>query len=98
MLFPSRLLLPRIRRPRLGRLFPITPNHDHAQETAHDGRSEEDEDDRYADGPDARGEEVVEGVALVDEGLGKGLLVDVYGERIFGEKRGKRRKEGGGMK
>ena len=74
-----RFLLPRLRRPRLGRLLTITPYHDHAQKAAHDCRGEKNEDDGYADGPDARREEVVEGVALVDEGLGWGKEVLVHG-------------------
>ena len=58
-------LLPR----RLCSFLPITPYHDHGQKTSHDGRAQKNEDDGYADGPDTGREEVVERVALVDEGL-----------------------------
>lgn len=80
-----RLLLPRLHRPRLGRFLPITPYHNHSQKAADDGRTEEDEDDGDADGPDARGEEVVEGVAGVDEGLGgEGGWVSFVGKGVYG--------------
>lgn len=54
----------------LGGLLLVAPDHDYAEEGADDGGGEEDEDDGDADGPDARGEEVLEGVVRVDEGLG----------------------------
>jgi len=66
---PLGFLLPRLYRPRLRSFLPITPYHNHTQEAAHDCRAKEYQDDGYADGPDARGEEVVERMALVDEGL-----------------------------
>jgi hypothetical protein len=47
----------------------VAPDHDDAEEGADDGGSEEDEDDGDADGPLARGEEVLEGVVVVDKGL-----------------------------
>lgn len=53
----------------LGGLLLVAPDHDDAQEGADDGGGEQDEDDGDADGPDARGEEVLEGVVRVDEGL-----------------------------
>lgn len=53
----------------LGGLLLVAPDHDDAEEGADDGGGEEDEDDGDADGPDARGEEVLEGVVRVDEGL-----------------------------
>lgn len=53
----------------LGGLFPVTPDHNHADKGADDGGGEEDKEDRNADGPDARGEEGVEDVVVVDEGL-----------------------------
>lgn len=49
--------------------FPIAPYHDHTQKATHDGGAEEDQDDWDANGPDARREEVVRGVAGIDEGL-----------------------------
>ena len=63
------LLLPSVCRPRLCCLFPITPYHNDAQEAPYDCRSEQDENDWYANGPDAGREEVVERVALIDKGL-----------------------------
>ena len=54
---------------RLGRLLAVALDHDDAEEAADDGGAEEDQDDGDADGPDARGEEVLEGVVRVDEGL-----------------------------
>lgn len=69
--FPSsNLILLLGRRFRLGRLFPITPHHDHAEKGAHHSGAEQDEDDGDADGPLAEEEEVLEGVVVVDEGLG----------------------------
>ena len=53
----------------LGGLFPVTPHHDQADEGAHDGGPEDDEEDRDADGPDARGKKRVEDVVVVNEGL-----------------------------
>ncbi|MBE3041360.1 hypothetical protein IMZ48_02005 [Candidatus Bathyarchaeota archaeon] len=53
----------------LGGLFLVTPHHDHADEGADDGGGEDNEEDGDADGPDARGEEGVEDVVGVDEGL-----------------------------
>jgi hypothetical protein len=53
----------------LGGLLLVALDHDDAEEGAHDGGGEQDEDDGDADGPDARGEEVLEGVVRVDEGL-----------------------------
>ena len=61
----------------LGGLFLVTPHHDHADEGADDGGGEDYEEDGDADGPVARGEEGVEGVVGVDEGLW-GLLA-VFG-------------------
>ena len=68
-LCPLSLLLPSICRPGLCFLFPITPYHNDAQKAPYDCRSEKDENDWYANGPDAGREEVVEGVALIDKGL-----------------------------
>ena len=53
----------------LGRLLPVAPDHDDAEEGADDGGPEQDENDGYADRPDAGGEEVLERVVRVDEGL-----------------------------
>lgn len=43
-------------------LLPVAANHDHAQERADDGRTQKDEDDGYANCPNARGEDVLERV------------------------------------
>lgn len=53
----------------LGGLLLVAADHDDAEEGADDGGADEDEDDGDADGPDARGEEVLELVVVVDEGL-----------------------------
>lgn len=53
----------------LGGLLPVAPDHDDAQEGADDGGAQQDQDHGYADGPLARGEEAVERVIEVDEGL-----------------------------
>ncbi len=53
----------------LGGLLAVASNHDHAEERADDGGTEEDENDGDADGPDAREEEVLERVVIVDKGL-----------------------------
>lgn len=53
----------------LGGLLLVAADHDDGQEGADDGGAEQDEDDGYADGPDARGEYCVEGVVGVYEGL-----------------------------
>lgn len=53
----------------LGGLLLVALDHDDAEEGANDGGGEEDENDGDADGPDARGKEVLEGVVRVDEGL-----------------------------
>lgn len=71
----SSFLLPRRHRLCLRRFLPVTPDHNHAQETAHDGRAKQYQDDGYADGPDARWKEVVQGVAGVDERLWEGERV-----------------------
>lgn len=63
-----RLLLGR-RRLGLGCLLPVALDHHHAQKGADDGCAQEDEDHGDADGPLARGEDVLEGVVGVDEGL-----------------------------
>lgn len=47
----------------------VAADHDDAQEGADDGGAEKDQDDRYPDGPDARGENVLERVVRVDKGL-----------------------------
>lgn len=65
---PRVLVLLLGRRLGLGRLLPITPDHDHAQERAYDSGAEKDEDDGDANGPLAGEEEVLEGVVVVDEG------------------------------
>lgn len=60
---------------RLGHLLPVALDHDDAKKGADDGRAQQDEDDGDADGPNARGEEVLERVVRVDKGLGRALLV-----------------------
>lgn len=52
-------------------LLPVAPDHDDAQEGADDGGAQQDQDDGYADGPLARGEEAVQRVVEVHEGLQK---------------------------
>jgi hypothetical protein len=53
----------------LGRSLPITPDHNHAQETSHNRTAEEQEDYWNANGPDAGREEGLDEVRVVDEGL-----------------------------
>lgn len=53
----------------LGSFLLIAPNHDHADEGADNGRTQEEEDDGNANGPDAGEEQVLKGVVLVNEGL-----------------------------
>lgn len=54
---------------RLGGLLPVAPDHDDAEEGPHDSGAEEDQDHGDSDGPDARGEEVLERVVGIDKGL-----------------------------
>jgi len=69
----------------LGGLLAVAPYHDHADEGAHDGGTDEEDDDGDADGPDARGEEVLENVVVVNEGLWKEeqKLVSIKSIRLF---------------
>jgi hypothetical protein len=53
----------------LGSLLPVAPDHDHAEERANYCAAEKNEDDGYANCPDTRGEDVLEWVLGVDEGL-----------------------------
>ena len=53
-------------------LLAIASDHDEAEEAADDSAAEEEEDDGDANGPDARREEGLEGMRLVDEGLDGG--------------------------
>jgi hypothetical protein len=53
----------------LGGLLSVAADHDQAQERANHGAAQEDEDDGDADGPLARGEDVLERVVVVDKGL-----------------------------
>lgn len=55
-------------------LLAVASDHDDAEEGAHDGGTEENQDDGDADGPDARREDAVEGVVGIDEGLPEGNL------------------------
>ena len=68
----SGLLLPTRRSLSLRSFLPIAPYHNHTKERAHNGRADEREYDGYANGPDAGWEEVVQWVAVVDEGLDEG--------------------------
>lgn len=52
-----------------GGLLPVAADHDYAEEGSHHGGAQEDKDHGDADRPDAWGEEVLEGVVCVDEGL-----------------------------
>lgn len=67
----SSLFLARLKSlgPRLRRLLLVGADHDHGEERAHDGRPEEDEDNGDADGPDARWEERVERMVVINEWL-----------------------------
>lgn len=53
----------------LGRLLLVAVDHDDAYEGTNHGRSQEGQDDRDTDGPDARREDVMERVARVDKWL-----------------------------
>lgn len=53
----------------LGSFLLVASDHDHADEGADNGGTEEEEDDGDADGPDAREEEVLKGVVVVNKGL-----------------------------
>lgn len=53
----------------LGSLLLVAADHDDGQERADDGRTEENEDNRDSDSPDAGEEEVLERVVIVDKGL-----------------------------
>lgn len=55
-------------------LFPVALDHDHAQKAPDDGGAKQDQDDGDANGPDARGEEVVQGVPGIDKRLGREML------------------------
>lgn len=57
------------RRLGLGRLLLVAVDHDDTYEGAHHGRSQEGQDNRDADGPNTRREDVVERVARVDKRL-----------------------------
>ena len=54
---------------RLQRLLAITPDHDEAEEASDDGAAKQQQDHGDADRPDARREEGLQRVVLVDEGL-----------------------------
>lgn len=69
---PLLLLRGLLRLRRLERLLPVAPDHDAGEEAADDGAAEQDQDDGDADGPDARREERLERVVLVDEGHQQG--------------------------
>jgi hypothetical protein len=67
--FKTQGLLRLLRLSRFGGFFAIAPHHDDAQETAHDGAAQQQQDDGDADGPDAGREEGLDRVRVVDEGL-----------------------------
>lgn len=50
-------------------LLLVAVDHHNPDKCAHHGRTQQREDNRDADGPDARGEEIVERMARVDKGL-----------------------------
>ena len=52
-------------------LLPVAPYHDNRKETTDDSGEEDYENDGDANGPDARGEQRVENMAIVDKGLGR---------------------------
>ncbi len=56
----------------LGSLLLVAADHNHAEECADDGRAEQQEDDRDADSPDARQEEVLQRVIGIDKRLEAG--------------------------
>lgn len=56
-------------------LLPVASNHNDAEEGTDNGRDDEDENYGDADGPDARGEEVLERVVGIDEGLAGALVI-----------------------
>lgn len=53
----------------LGGLLLVAVDHHNPDKCAHHGRTQQREDNRDTDGPDARGEEIVERMARVDKGL-----------------------------
>lgn len=55
----------------LRRFLPIALDHDHTQKATDNGRSQQDQNDRNANSPDPRREEIVEGVPKVNEWLEK---------------------------
>ena len=50
-------------------LLLVAPDHNHAEERANNSGTEEDDNDGDADSPNARREEVLERVVVVDKGL-----------------------------
>lgn len=54
---------------RLQCLLAVASNHDNTEEAADHRAAEKQEDDWDSNGPDARREEVLNGVRIVDEGL-----------------------------
>lgn len=58
-------------------LLAVAPYHDHGEKAADDGGEEDHEDHGYADGPDARGKEGLQGVVFVDKGLMYGQCMKV---------------------
>lgn len=59
-------------------LLLVAPNHDHAKERSNDSGTEEDDNDGDTNGPNARREEVLERVVVVDKGLKQLLAHNVF--------------------
>lgn len=75
----------------LGSLLSVALDHDDAEERPHDCRSQQNENDGNANGPDARGEEVLERVVGIDKGLARGLsenefvFINIGGKSFYHE-------------
>ena len=54
---------------RLGSLLPITLDHNHTQKASHHCSAQQQQNDRYANRPDARWKELLDGMGVVYEGL-----------------------------
>jgi hypothetical protein len=58
-------------------LLAVAPYHDNGEEAAHNGAEEDDQNNGYADGPNARRKEGLKGVVFVNEGLRRLALLKV---------------------
>lgn len=54
---------------RFGGLLSVASNHDHTEERSYDGGAQENEDDGNTNSPDARRENILEGVVRIDKWL-----------------------------